>query len=638
MAQEEERVKIIFDSNAKEATQQTNALGQSIDKSTDAVNDNTKAVDKQDEVYKSLKSQLREANQELVKSIQLYGETSTQAIEAAKGVAGLKDQIGQAKDLSEAFNPDQKMKALGAATQIAATGMQGVTAGMALFGDQSEDTQKMLLKVQAAMAFSDAISGLSDLGDKWSVFKSVVSDTYAKILVARKSDIVATEGQTVAQIILNNVAKANPYILLASLIGAVSIATYAYISATKEAEKQISDTTAAVNTNKNATDNLTKSINENKTATEGYNSIEIARARALGASDTQIQKLIQSQKELAISTGLQNASDAYKNLTAAQDNLAKALKTNNEDLIKSARDARDEAKSLYEKANEDANSALIDESVNRLTVQAETHQKEADARAKAEEKRRQSEEENKKKKLEQAKKDADDFAAFQKTVADAEIEATIKKNTDEAENTKRQQDEITALSDKNYADEQTQKEKDDKAAADKLQGKKDLHNAELALGESAISAAKDLFGKNKAVQKTAILAEGGVALGKLAVSTVEAVGKDNAASPLTFGLPWSGIHVGMGVVGAASIISNTNKQLQSLGGGGSLNAGSSGGGAVTPQAAPQVAFNNTAENQIGQSISKSQSSSPPIKVVVSESDISTAQGNVKALVTKNSFP
>jgi hypothetical protein len=31
---------------------------------------------------------------------------------------------------------------LGGAAQIAATGVQGVTAGMALFGDQSEDTEK----------------------------------------------------------------------------------------------------------------------------------------------------------------------------------------------------------------------------------------------------------------------------------------------------------------------------------------------------------------------------------------------------------------------------------------------------------------------------------------------------------------
>jgi len=160
------------------------------------------------------------------------------------------------------------------------------------------------------------------------------------------------------------------------------------------------------------------------------------------------------------------------------------------------------------------------------------------------------------------------------------------------------------------------------------------------LGNQGVAAAKDLFAKNKNIQKGIVIAESGVALGKLAVNTVEAVGKDNAASPLTFGMPWSGIHIGQGVLGAASIIASTNKQLQALGGGSAPSSGAggisgmSGARSATP---PTVAFNNSAENQIGQSVAKTQSDQPPLKVYVSESDISDAQNNVKVLVNKNVF-
>ena len=135
MAQEEERVKIIFDTNAKQASGDVNKLGSSIDNATNATNENNDAVSQGNATYKTFKAQLREANQELQKQIQLTGESSQETIKAAKAVADLKDQMGFASDLEDSINPDQKMKALGAATRVAATGVQGVTAGMALFGD-----------------------------------------------------------------------------------------------------------------------------------------------------------------------------------------------------------------------------------------------------------------------------------------------------------------------------------------------------------------------------------------------------------------------------------------------------------------------------------------------------------------------
>ena len=145
-------------------------VNQSIQQLENAVHDTEQAT-------KSFKTQLREANQELLKMSQKFGETSQEAVQAAKKVADLKDQMGLANDLVNQFNPDQKFRALGAATQLAGTGFQGLTAGVALLGDESEETQQKLLQVQSAMSFADAISNLSNLGDQWKLLKTSISSS-----------------------------------------------------------------------------------------------------------------------------------------------------------------------------------------------------------------------------------------------------------------------------------------------------------------------------------------------------------------------------------------------------------------------------------------------------------------------------
>ena len=92
-----------------------------------------------------------------------------------------------------------------------------------------------------------------------------------------------------------------------------------------------------------------------------------------------------------------------------------------------------------------------------------------------------------------------------------------------------------------------------------------------------------------------------------------------------------------GGLSVATTVAQTAKALQALGGGGGVSCGSIPSASTASIAPPTVAFNNTAENQIGQSVARTQSEQPPIKVVVAESDITNAQNNVKILVDKNTF-
>jgi chromosome segregation ATPase len=73
------------------------------------VNDN---IDETTKSVTSLKTQLRLAQQEVAALSDKFGDTSKEAVEAAKQAAILKDQIGDAKALTDAFNPDAKFNAL----------------------------------------------------------------------------------------------------------------------------------------------------------------------------------------------------------------------------------------------------------------------------------------------------------------------------------------------------------------------------------------------------------------------------------------------------------------------------------------------------------------------------------------------
>lgn len=113
---------------------------------------------------KPLKKQLREATQELQAARQKYGELSDEAVQAAQKVAGIRDSIEDANEAAQLFDPGKRFQALTTAASTAAGGIAAVQGAMALFGNESEDVEKALLKVQSAMALSQGLSQLRDIG------------------------------------------------------------------------------------------------------------------------------------------------------------------------------------------------------------------------------------------------------------------------------------------------------------------------------------------------------------------------------------------------------------------------------------------------------------------------------------------
>jgi len=107
---------------------------------------------------RSLRSQLRESVQELARLQNTAGASAKEIANAAKRAAELKDRIGDAKATIDAFNPDAKFKAFGQSIQGVAGAFAGAQGALALFGVESENVQKQLLKVQGALAFSEGLN------------------------------------------------------------------------------------------------------------------------------------------------------------------------------------------------------------------------------------------------------------------------------------------------------------------------------------------------------------------------------------------------------------------------------------------------------------------------------------------------
>jgi hypothetical protein len=120
---------------------------------------------------KPLKLQLKEANQELQKARQKFGEFSNEAIQAGQKVGAIKDAIEGANESAALFDPGKKFQSLTTVATQAAAGVQAVQGAFALFGSESENVQKALLKVQGAMALTQGLSELKDLGKSWEQVK-----------------------------------------------------------------------------------------------------------------------------------------------------------------------------------------------------------------------------------------------------------------------------------------------------------------------------------------------------------------------------------------------------------------------------------------------------------------------------------
>ncbi len=199
----------------------------------------------------SLKAQLREAQAEVAKMAEKFGDTSVEAANAAKAAAILKDKIGDAKALTDAFNPDAKFSALSNSIGGVLNGFQAYEGAMGLIGVESEQLQATLLKVQSAMALSQGIQGALEAKDSFTQLGSVVKNAFTGMTNASKIFLATGIGAIVAGLAL-----------LISNWDSVTEALGAATAAQRINSKAKLDATAAISKEVSAANSLSNSLKD----------------------------------------------------------------------------------------------------------------------------------------------------------------------------------------------------------------------------------------------------------------------------------------------------------------------------------------------------------------------------------------
>lgn len=712
MAEEQDNYKINFDTNAKKAAQDTNELAKGLDNVDDATQKVTQS-------NKSLKAQMKEATVELIQAQQKFGDYSKEALSAAKNLAQLRDKIAEAGETANLFDPGKKFQAVAGAISAMASGFAVAQGAMGLFGAESEEVEKTLLKVQSAMALSQGLSTIADSAKDFQRLKAIVVDAMKSIAAAKVADTVATEANAVATgastvavgvdatvkggatiattalAVATNILNASLAILTAPIflviaaiaglvlgIGYLTGAFGDFDGSAAKAEKANKELSKEI-------DNLAKSSAESNKEMERSNNYLLDMAKASGASSKELRKL---------SEQLINNEVAEKRLNAvkAQSIFLEARRVASlEDATDAQKETAKKAYELFKEQNGIYNDSLDERKQMALNHRVQIRQEETDAenklvedRKKANEKRLADQKEAAKKRLEEQKKEAEElrkaelekYRKLQEDYANAlriseesrkanansllteneikvnaendayqakleklqefnlsteEIDAEHKRRLDELE-----QEYLDEKSAKFNEEDSKRKETYDKQVADEAaveEAKKGVREAGVQNVNNIGQQLQVLAGKNKAVAKAGLIVEGAVGLANIVSSTMQANAKAVAAFPLTGGQPFTTINTISGVLSAASQAKAIATGLKALGGGSAPTTPSMGSSSAVSAAPPSVAFNNTAENQIGQSIARTQAEQPPLKVSVLESDITRAQTNVAKLTETNTI-
>lgn len=621
-----------------------------------------------DEAVGSLRSQLRAAQADVAALSEKFGVTSQQAVEAAKKAGELKDRIGDAKALTDAFNPDAKFKALSSSLAGVAGGFAAVQGGMALFGAESAEVEKTLLKVQSAMALSQGLQAIGESVDSFKQLGAVIQST----TTFKKLDTLATAAATVVQRLFSSAVtttavsfNALKTAIVSTGIGALVVGLGYLVAkmnessdATEEMTERQKDLNKQLEYGKELADANAKGIDYNT-------QIELASAKQRGASDKELTQIkidgLNARRNAnyeEIKSIAATQKEGY-NLTKEQNKRIQELRAENLDL---------ERKGRLEIANFNAEQAekqreAEKKSGEEKTANTEKNKKEAIAQAQkeAEELLRIQQEFAKKYRdlqIEEGYKAQDDVEAARKANADAllsEQELAIKNENDaykikydnavkagqdteelEIQHLNNLNDINLAAQEKAYAQ---QKEAADKERALDVA----IKDAKRAALDTGLNILMQFAGKNKAIAMTILAVQKGLAIADVVVGAAKGIAAAQAAlaaTPAVIGIVPNPMYAVQAAITAksialtkitagtsiASILAAAIGQAGSISGGGGSGgaggggAGGSGGGGAAPQ------FNvvgNSGVNQLAGIMATNEQT--PVKAYVVPSDVTTGQ-------------
>lgn len=603
-----------------------------------------------DEAVGSLRAQLRQAVIDVAVLSEKFGATSKEAVNAAKRAAELKDQIGDARALTDAFNPDAKFKALSSSLAGVAGGFAAVQGGMALLGTESAAVEETLLKVQSAMALSQGIQALGESVDSFKQLGAVIqSNGLAQKAYAGATAIAATVQKLFTGAVNTTATSFNALktAIISTGIGALVVAiglAISYLSSMGDASEDAAKKQEALNV---AVDRSNDLLNDELKGIDSVNKARKARAKIAGESQKELDKIDKDANEERL----------------------KALKDNYERQKKLLDDSNGDTKKQQE-ATKKAYKAYLDEiSKQEVDTLEKTASEVEKIRDKQAEDAKNKRDKDKAEAEARAKKDAEDLKAALKAQQEATIENELElskaigdaQDANSAYLISKQEEEERAVNDKYYRLIELAKQNGIDTTDLEIAQMNELNNIRLGYqqqdyeNEKANSEAKIKLAEAEAAAKEALLSK----TASTATRAAELLGKNTAAgkalaiAAATINT-YQGItaelatktttpfEIGLKIANVALIAATGFKAVKDIvsvkvpgsgGGGGSApSIGSAGGGTSAPQ------FNvvgNSGVNQLASVVANKEQ--PPIKTYVVASDVTSGQSLDRNIVKSASL-
>lgn len=617
------------------------------------------------EAVGSLRKQLKEAQADVTTLSDKFGATSEQAVAAAKRAADLRDRIGDAKALTDAFNPDRKFQAFASALQGVVGGFTAVQGALGLVGVESEDVQKTLLKVQSAMALSQGINSVLEARDSFKNLGAVIQSTaiFQKannaattiaIALQRAFGVATVQTSAAFRVLKGAIAATGIGLLvvgLTTLIGKIQEWTASTDSAA-EAQKKLAAQTDLINAKLNN---------------------EIAILTAIGGKEDEVyrKKVEIANNELAL---LRKKFDDQKKFTIEEAKQFGELKTQlvvleQEEKNRIAKIREEAAKKQKEKDKEAADKA---KAVAKERIDGN---KDADEQIRLQNQENfllaiKDEDERAKKKLEfdlqnrlleiealnadEEKKKQLKLQALKSTALElSNLEEQLKAEKKEKEDAdkKEEEEKLAKYNEQNNERIRNQFEYEKKLREDyyqaDLEATKYLQEQKIAAIESGLNIISSLAGKNEAIGNIIYTIQKAIEIGRIISSTTGAIAKvkaDTAAIPAFVGpgIPNPAFAAALAVgtkkilglkIGAAasiaSLAASSISKFKSGSSGGNV-GGTQEGGAIAGAGAPIAPPTPQATlTQLDQSINRLGSATNRAYVV--ESDITNSQERIRRI-------
>ena len=251
----------------------------------------------------NVKTELRELVQEIAMLTIQYRNMSDEEQNSAQGqeleqkMNSLKARASELKDAVEDVNREiksgandtQTFSAITEGINMVISGVGGLTAASHALGLGEKDLIRIQANLQASLAASNAlVQAQNALQNESNLMKGVsrlqeaAHATAIKLKTAAEGEsIIVTKAATVAQAAFNKVASMNPYVLLATGIGLLVAAVFAFTKATKgETEEQ-----------KKAREEMEKSRKEYEEMMDTTEQLRKAREKGIESSASEIGQL-----------------------------------------------------------------------------------------------------------------------------------------------------------------------------------------------------------------------------------------------------------------------------------------------------------------------------------------------------------